>query len=357
MSGDKIINGLQEEIGGDLISRAVGLLAEWEETPNEGDPMIDVLLGVISDALSLLRALPATPEAFPTCRKCAGEMRPGIAIGQTFTAGLPDDLGGDVQTMSAGGPGCVIDCWKCVDCGWSVTDPAAPEAGKVERLKGQVMWLRHQRDYLQELNDRAEARLAEVGAERDRWKKHAMQCDCNGVVDRLEKVEAERDAALAAQGEPVAWDALAEFKSSAEFARKAYAHVCGGIKGRTASVGKHEAKNHEHLRRIYEEAKDAFPRFADTLAWLLWHEILRFDRLAMLVEDHGLRVPTPVSAGVTVKQAAQVLQDLLHMRGNHHEGMTRDDVQSLWDAANDGTGFVAVTAFLSQLILSQPAQD
>ena len=67
----------------------------------------------------ILAALTPAPQA--TCRKCGGTMQPGIAMGQTFTAGIPDDLGGDVQTMSAGGPGALIDCMKCSACGWSVT--------------------------------------------------------------------------------------------------------------------------------------------------------------------------------------------------------------------------------------------
>jgi hypothetical protein len=56
------------------------------------------------------------------CRRCGGPMRPGIATGQTYTGGLPD-FPGDREsiTLSAGGPGVVIDCDKCADCGWSVT--------------------------------------------------------------------------------------------------------------------------------------------------------------------------------------------------------------------------------------------
>lgn len=66
----------------------------------------------------------------PTCRKCGGTMQPGHALGQTYTSGTPDDLGAtDGQTMSVGGPGVLIDCRKCEDCGWSVTaDPTAQEA-------------------------------------------------------------------------------------------------------------------------------------------------------------------------------------------------------------------------------------
>jgi hypothetical protein len=59
-----------------------------------------------------------------TCRKCGGAMNPGIATGQTYTAGAPDFPGDrHAVTMSAGGPGVVIDCMKCHACGWSVTLP------------------------------------------------------------------------------------------------------------------------------------------------------------------------------------------------------------------------------------------
>lgn len=54
------------------------------------------------------------------CKRCNGEMKPGKAIEQTYT-GIPDFIGGDVVTMSPGGPGRLIDCLKCVECGWSVT--------------------------------------------------------------------------------------------------------------------------------------------------------------------------------------------------------------------------------------------
>lgn len=58
-----------------------------------------------------------------TCRKCGGEMRPGIATGQTYTGGDPD-FPGDTHstTFSAGGPGRGAECLKCSACGWSVTD-------------------------------------------------------------------------------------------------------------------------------------------------------------------------------------------------------------------------------------------
>ena len=56
------------------------------------------------------------------CRKCGGTMKPGKAMGQTFVGGVPDFIGEThSSTFSAGGPGVLIDCMKCVDCGWSVT--------------------------------------------------------------------------------------------------------------------------------------------------------------------------------------------------------------------------------------------
>ena len=83
----------------------------------------------------------------------------------------------------------------------------------------------------------------------------------------------------------MSWDAHKEFTERAAQARKAIWHVCGDVSGTPATVGKHEAKNHEHLRQVYAEAKESFPRFADTLAWLLWHDIVDADRLEWLSKD------------------------------------------------------------------------
>lgn len=53
------------------------------------------------------------------CKHCHTSMAPGIAIEQTYT-GAPDFPGGEVVTMSPGGPGKLIECLKCPQCGWSV---------------------------------------------------------------------------------------------------------------------------------------------------------------------------------------------------------------------------------------------
>ena len=53
------------------------------------------------------------------CTHCGGEMKPGQAIESTLV-GEPDDIGGCV-TVSPGGPGKLVPCMKCAECGWSVT--------------------------------------------------------------------------------------------------------------------------------------------------------------------------------------------------------------------------------------------
>lgn len=53
------------------------------------------------------------------CSRCGGQMKPGIALEQTYT-GSPDFPGGEVVTMSPGGPGRLVRCMKCERCGWSV---------------------------------------------------------------------------------------------------------------------------------------------------------------------------------------------------------------------------------------------
>lgn len=53
------------------------------------------------------------------CKKCGGEMGPGEAMQNTLR-GVPDFADGQAVTMSYGGPGKLVDCLKCKECGWSV---------------------------------------------------------------------------------------------------------------------------------------------------------------------------------------------------------------------------------------------
>jgi hypothetical protein len=66
---------------------------------------------VLDRILSLLHSI---------CFECGGAIKVGTALGQTMVPGIeaqldPDGLG----TYSAGGPGYLMDVYKCVDCGHS----------------------------------------------------------------------------------------------------------------------------------------------------------------------------------------------------------------------------------------------
>ena len=54
------------------------------------------------------------------CPKCAVILTKGQAIVQTYI-GTPEWKGAEAVTMSVGGPGKLIDCMKCPQCGYSVT--------------------------------------------------------------------------------------------------------------------------------------------------------------------------------------------------------------------------------------------
>ena len=72
--------------------------------------------------IARVRAILGKDPDLRLCKRCGGIMRPGIAMGQTWSAGIPDFPGQDTCiTMSPGGPGRVIDCMKCEACGWSQT--------------------------------------------------------------------------------------------------------------------------------------------------------------------------------------------------------------------------------------------
>ena len=60
----------------------------------------------------------------PKCKHCNGDMKPGKALQSTFNSGMPDFPGDkNVVTLSPGGPGKLIDCLKCSNCGWSMAEP------------------------------------------------------------------------------------------------------------------------------------------------------------------------------------------------------------------------------------------
>ena len=58
----------------------------------------------------------------PACHKCAVAMKKGTALQSTLVYGTPD-FAGDMRgvTVSEGGPGRFVLCWKCPKCGHSIT--------------------------------------------------------------------------------------------------------------------------------------------------------------------------------------------------------------------------------------------
>ena len=104
---------------------------EWtreimDENGDEATETLVVPWTVVKDIMYAISARAALAE--DRCRKCGGEMKPSKATDQTFTGGTPD-FPGDTHaaTLSAGGPGKMIDCMKCESCGWSVTALAEGE--------------------------------------------------------------------------------------------------------------------------------------------------------------------------------------------------------------------------------------
>jgi len=68
--------------------------------------------------------------------------------------------------------------------------------------------------------------------------------------------------------------AIDAFRSHEQNARKRGNTVLRDAAKKTSTVGKHEARNYVHLAQVLAEADEACPRAADTIRWLIWHEIL-----------------------------------------------------------------------------------
>ncbi len=71
------------------------------------------------------------------CLRCGGVMRPGKAILNTCT-GIPDFPGQEIVTLSPGGPGIMVDCLKCCQCGQSRfpgdgDTPHCPQHGTMQK--------------------------------------------------------------------------------------------------------------------------------------------------------------------------------------------------------------------------------
>ncbi|MGC1494193.1 MAG: hypothetical protein WA790_00180 [Sulfitobacter sp.] len=69
-------------------------------------------------------------------------------------------------------------------------------------------------------------------------------------------------------------EALKSFRDVEQGTRERHNAIICIKPDRKATVGKHEARNYVHLEAVLKEADETCPRAADTIRWLLWHEIL-----------------------------------------------------------------------------------
>lgn len=56
------------------------------------------------------------------CIKCGGNMSPGKVLQPTFKEGSPDFPGDNYAGTLSEGPGVLVDCLKCDDCGHSFVE-------------------------------------------------------------------------------------------------------------------------------------------------------------------------------------------------------------------------------------------
>lgn len=82
---------------------------EWQkECKAEIHGGTDRLTGLDADSVS------------PVCKRCEIPMKPGVAMMST-SYNTQDFPGSEIYTVVPGGPGEVVDCWKCPACGHSIT--------------------------------------------------------------------------------------------------------------------------------------------------------------------------------------------------------------------------------------------
>ena len=95
------------------VAEALAYADEWVRgmTFHAGSEGWRVVCKVLADEVQRLHS---------SCPRCGGAMKPGKAIEQAWTAGTPDFIDSECVTMSPGGPGRLVDCMKCGECGYSV---------------------------------------------------------------------------------------------------------------------------------------------------------------------------------------------------------------------------------------------
>ncbi len=88
--------------------------------------------------------------------------------------------------------------------------------------------------------------------------------------------------------EKVGWDAETYFGRLVDYAWEDYQTVVFDLETVKPMVGQYLAANRKHLRKIYAEAREKFPEFADTLLWLLRYKGIEANRHSNLSESFGV---------------------------------------------------------------------
>ena len=84
------------------------------------------------------------------------------------------------------------------------------------------------------------------------------------------------------------WDAETYFGRLVDYAWEDYRAVVFDLDTVKPKIGQYLAANRRHLRKIYAEAREKFPEFADTLLWLLRYKGIEANRHANLSESFGV---------------------------------------------------------------------
>jgi hypothetical protein len=86
----------------------------------------------------------------------------------------------------------------------------------------------------------------------------------------------------------VGWDAETYFSQLVDYAWDKFRAVVFDADTVKPKVGQYQAESRMHLRRIYAEAREKFPEFADTLLWILRYKGIEANRHANLSQSFGV---------------------------------------------------------------------
>jgi len=88
--------------------------------------------------------------------------------------------------------------------------------------------------------------------------------------------------------ENVGWDAETYFNEMMDYAWDKYRSVVFDLDTIKPKVGQYQAEHRAHLKKVYAEAREKFPEFADTLLWILRYKGIEANRHVTLARSSGV---------------------------------------------------------------------